>query len=378
MKHIAILCGGSSYEHEVSIVTGIQVAQAIDRTLYTFSFVYFDKHNNAFLIKDYAQKKDFKRNKRIPVSIIRKNGGAVLQLDGFLKRTIAVDAFYLAFHGGSGESGQIQGLLELYDAVFTSASQEGSVISMNKSLTKEVLRNSGISVLPSHNIFSSNYAIDSQKEIEHILQKLSLPVIIKPVHLGSSIAISIAHTDVELEKYLNVATKVDNEILLEPALQSFTEYNISVRTRLGQVELSPIEEPKRKEEFLSFEDKYSNGSKKTGGKQTGGGMELLDRTVPAKIAAELEAKIQDTALKVYQATRLSGLVRIDFIYHEGELYCSEINPIPGSMSFYLWEASGEQFKQQITFALEDAFSRHAQKIAVVPYQSDIVDKFVGF
>jgi len=377
MKHIAILCGGSSYEHEVSIVTGIQVAAAIDRTKYAFSFVYFDKHNDAFLIENYDRKEHFAKNKRIPVSILRKNGRVILKAQSLFGRSIAVDAFYLAFHGGSGESGSVQGLLELYDAPFTGTSQEGSVISMNKALTKEVLKNSGVRVLPWHSIISTSYAANSKEAIAHILQQLSLPIIIKPVHLGSSIAISIAHTEVELEKHLNVATRVDSEILLEPALQNFTEYNVSVRTHNGKIELSPIEEPRRKEAFLSFADKYSNGSKKTGGKQTGGGMEMLDRTVPAQITQAMETLIRETAQEVYRSARLSGVVRIDFIYHENTLYCSEINPIPGSMSFYLWEASGEQFTDQISIAIEDAITRHSQKIEVVPYHTDIVEKFVG-
>jgi D-alanine-D-alanine ligase len=106
-------------------------------------------------------------------------------------------------------------------------------------------------------------------------------------------------------------------------------------------------------------------------------MELLDRTVPAKISNELVAEIREQAKRSYRACRLSGMLRIDFMYSDGKLYCTEINPIPGSLAFYLWEAGGEPFQEQITQGIEDALQRHADKIHVVPYETDIVDKFIG-
>jgi D-alanine-D-alanine ligase len=209
-----------------------------------------------------------------------------------------------------------------------------------------------------------------------VLETLPLPLIIKPVHLGSSIGITIVTTELELEQQLALAARTDSEILLEPALRDFTEFNVSVRSNQGRVECSPIEEPKREGEVLSFDDKYANGGKKGGGTGDGGGMELLDRTVPADISADLAAEIVNLATKVYRACRLEGLLRIDFMYSAGELYCTEINPIPGSLSFYLWEPAGETFEQQITQAVEDAADRHSKKIRIEPYQTDIVEKFI--
>lgn len=375
--HVAILCGGSTYEHEVSIITGIQVAEALDKTKYTFSFVYFDKDNNTFLIKDFKNRKDFKRGKRLPVDIVKREDGVYLELPTRFNKKQKVHVCYLAFHGGSGESGSVQGMLELYGVPFTSASQEGVVISMNKALTKEVLLHHNIPTLDFISVTTENYNSHKSSVLKEIKQKLSLPVIIKPVHLGSSIAIEVAHNEVELEKFLNVAVRVDNEVLVEPALTDFTEFNVSARTKENEIELSPIEEPKREEEILSFEDKYTKGGgKKTGPKQ-GGGMELLDRTVPAKISPELEKEINQLTKRVYRACRLSGLLRIDFMYSESQLYCTEINPIPGSMAFYLWEANGEQFKEQVTNSLEDAMNRFRQRIKIIPYETDIVDKFIG-
>lgn len=378
MKHVAIFCGGSSYEHEVSIITGIQVAENIDRTKYTPHLVYFDKNNRLHLIKNFTKRSDFKRTNQAEVSIVRRGDTVVLEGSGLLKTRQQIDLVYLAFHGGTGESGQVQGMLEVLGVPFTSPSSEGSVIAMNKALTKEVLRSNGLPVLDFMSVRSDEYQQKTQSVLKEIHEKFSLPVIIKPVHLGSSIGIEIAHTEAELEKYLAVATRVDTEVLIESALQDFTEYNVSVRTNQGEVQLSPIEEPKREDEILSFEDKYTKGGKKGGAKgkgASGGGMEMLDRTVPADISKELASDINELAKRVYRVSRLAGLVRIDFLYHGEKLYCTEINPIPGSMSFYLWEPTGEQFKEQISISLEDALSRQEEKIEIVPYETDIVEKF---
>lgn len=371
-QHIAILCGGSSYEHEVSIISGIQIAENIDTQRFSFSFIYFDKNNQAFLIKNFKNKRSFKSGKRVLVDIVGRNGKAYLKQQSLLGRTIQIDACYLAFHGGSGESGQIQGLLETIGVPFTSSSMEGSAIAMNKAITKEVLTHSGIPMLPWVNVMSCRFREDASKLIAEIEDTLSYPLIIKPAHLGSSIGIQIVHNKTELEKSLMVATRLDTEVLVETALTDFTEYNISVRSNENILECSPIEEPLRKDAFLSFDDKYANGSKKSGG-----GMESLDRKLPAAISQELADTIMQHAKNAYRSARLSGVVRIDFMYAEGRLVLSEINPIPGSLSFYLWEASGEQFSEQITKSIEDAFVRFSRAVSVQPYATDIVDAYIG-
>ncbi|MFT5831733.1 MAG: D-alanine-D-alanine ligase [Candidatus Paceibacteria bacterium] len=377
-KIVAIMCGGASYEHEVSIISGIQIAQNIDRKLYKPVFLYFDQADNVFLIKNFSDnKKDFLKNKRIPVNLIRGVSGLQVQPKVMFTSNTVIDVVFLAFHGGTGESGAIQGLLELYKTPFTAAGQEGAVVAMNKAITKEALVAHDVPVLPWVSILSESFHQDKVVSIKEILDKLSLPLIIKPVHLGSSIGITIAKTEVELGQQLSIAARLDSEILLEPALDDFTEFNISVRSATSGLEFSPIEEPIREGEVLSFDDKYANGGKKGGDKGSNGGMELLGRTVPAKIPDELAEEIRGLAAKVYRACRLSGMLRIDFMYSKGKLYCTEPNPIPGSLAFYLWEAAGETFQQQITQAIEDSLDRHSKKIVIEPYETDIVEKFVG-
>lgn len=371
-KQVAILCGGDSYEHEVSIITGIQVFETIDTSLYEPTLVYVDTKNTFWHLVNFKNKKDFYTCRRVPVNIVQADRGAALMTKGWLPKVTAIDIFYLAFHGGFGESGGIQGMLDVYKAAYTSASLEGAVTAMNKTLTKEVLHHAGVPVLPWVSVFAHEYTNHKKDILDKITATLSFPLIIKPVHLGSSIGISIVKEVIALEKQLTIACELDTEILVEPALKEFTEYNVSVRQGQSGVVLSPIEEPVRTHDMLTFGDKYDNGAKKQGG-----GMQNLDRHLPAQIPQKLQQEIERAATLVYRATRLDGLVRIDFMYADSTLYCTEINPIPGSMAFYLWEAGGEQFTSQITQALEWAEAQSKRKVARVPYQTDIVKKFIG-
>ena len=154
-------------------------------------------------------------------------------------------------------------------------------------------------------------------------------------------------------------------------MTNFVEYNISVRKKGEEIEVSEIEKPVSKDEILSFADKYQRGGKKTGG------MASLNRELPAKIDSKLRKKIEDVAKRSFELIRAKGMLRIDFMYVNDEVYVTEINPIPGSMAFYLWEASGISFKNQITDMLHQAeVDDNNRKSKLLKYDSDIVEKFV--
>ena len=154
-----------------------------------------------------------------------------------------------------------------------------------------------------------------------------------------------------------------------------TELNCSVRIVNDTLEVSPVERPIQHDELLSFADKYQRG-----GKNKAAGMASLDRDLPAKIPEPLRDRVQSAARVAYTACRMKGTPRIDFMYTESDdtLYLTEINPIPGSVAFYLWEAAGVSFKQQITDAIEQAV-RDADEVGgrALDYQSDIIEKFVN-
>lgn len=369
MKNIIVLFGGRSAEHEVSVITGLQVLENIDRKKYTPYAIKLDKNNQFQYYDGLVSRKNYLEMHPQIVDFSRDNKGAYFETGKIIKKKIYVDTAYLAFHGGNGESGPIQGFLEILDIPYTSPNVESSSIAMNKQITKQIVKSYDISVVDGISVCDQ----DVKQNVDQVIKNLrmKLPLIIKPVHLGSSIAINIAKTKVELKKYLLEAAQVDTEIVVEKLITNFEEYNISVRQINSQIITSEIEKPLSTDDILSFADKYQRGGKKTGG------MASLQRDLPAKISSTIEKKIKSTAVDVFKAIRAKGLVRIDFMVVGETVYVTEVNPIPGSMSFYLWEASGVSFKQQITDLLEQAAKdTEIKKSKQLDYTTDIVEKFV--
>ncbi len=374
VKPVIIAFGGVSSEHEVSVITGLQVLENIDTGLYEPYVIYLAKKGEILYLPQLKNRSGFFRSSRKPVVFGLDARGGFMKTGRWLPKKIYPYAAYFAFHGGQGESGPLQGLFETIGIPFTSPNQEASVLTMNKYLTKQVVSEAGIETAPGSRLFSFEIKEDVENSSKKIIQKLGLPAIIKPVHLGSSIGIKISRSEVELEKFLLEAAFIDNEILVEKYLSSFVEYNCSVRVVGGKVEASEIERPFSKDEILSFADKYQRG-----GKKTGAGMASLQRELPAKIDDDLKKRLQESAKKAFVACRCKGMVRIDFMYtNDKKLYLTEINPIPGSMAFYLWEASGISFKQQISDLIEQAVVDAAEaKSRRLEYETDIVGKFVS-
>jgi len=374
-KPVLIVFGGLSPEHEVSIITGLQVLESIDRNQYRPIVIYIDKHGAIFCLPNLRDRHGFLTATRKLITFGRNAKGGFIRTNGMFGKKMYPYAAYLALHGGPGESGPVQGFFEVTGVPFTSASQESSVLMMNKQLTKQVVSGVGVEVVPGISMRSSEIRAGADRCAKNTASKLGLPVIVKPVHLGSSIGIAVARTEVELEKALLEAAFIDTEILVEKFLPSFVEYNCAVRSVSGKLEASEVERPLSKDEILSFADKYERGGKKTGGDS---GMASLSRELPAKIDADLKHLIQETAKKAFLACRTKGMVRADFMYTaDKNLYLTEINPIPGSMAFYLWEASGISFTQQISDLIEGALYDKEHDPMPLEYKTAIVEKFVS-
>lgn len=370
-KSIAILFGGVSAEHEVSVITGLQVLENIDRSKYDIHAICLSKNNTFLYYPELKTRKDFFKIKPKEIYWGSDKKGSFIRSLGFVENKIYIDAAYMSFHGGNGESGQMQGFLEVVGVPYTSSNLETSVISMNKVLTKEVLEANGIKTIPWVRVFADEIKRDLQGVVKLTLKTLEFPLIIKPVHLGSSIAINIAKTNVELKKHLLEASFADSEVLVEKYIKGIREFNISVRKVNGKILTSEIQEPLSKDEILSFADKYQRGGKKTGG------MAAMVGNLPAKIPAKLKKDLLDSAVKAYKAIRADNLLRIDFLYDQKNIYVIEVNPIPGSMSFFLWEASGISFKDQITDSLNQAISVfNENKSRRLDYKTDIVENFI--
>lgn len=366
MKTVVVCFGGVSPEHEVSVITGLQVLEHIDRTQFQSHALFVTDHGEYFLISNASNRSDFLHGRRSPVMFGIDEKGGYLQTKGMFAQKIYPDCAFLAFHGGKGESGSLQGLFDSLNIPFTSSSVASSAVAMNKALTKEIVSAYGIDVIPGVVVKSED--VNSSTTIP-----LKLPVIVKPAHLGSSIGVTIAQTSAALTKALLASAQVDSEIVVEQLMTDYTEFNCAVRKINGKIEASEVERPLRKDEILSFADKYQRG----GGKKSGG-MASLSRELPAHIPKELKKQIQDTAMKVFDCIRAKGMIRCDFMVVKKKVYLIEVNPIPGSMGFYLWEATGISFSDQITDLINEAVKEFEISSAKkLTYHTDIIEQFVN-
>lgn len=372
---ILVVFGGIAPEHEVSVVTGLQALERVDRARFEPHVVYMDQKGALWYLPGLEDRYGFYRVKRIPAAFGRDTQGGYLRASGLLGTTIRPYAAFLASHGGTGENGPVEGLMKSAGVPATGPTVESAAIAMNKKLTKEAVGSAGVPVLPDVRFFADEVVKNPEECATRVAGCVGLPAIVKPVHLGSSIGITVAKTAVELQKALLEASHMDSEVIVEPFLAEITEFNCAVREMVdGSLQASEVERPVGHDAILSFADKYERG-----GKKQGGGMASLSRELPAKITPEKKREIQELAQKAYRATRSAGMARLDFMQSkEGELYLTEINPIPGSLAFYLWEASGIPFATQITDALEAAVARAKREEALIlEYKSDIIERFTA-
>ncbi len=308
--NIAILFGGSSFEHEISIVSAITMKKVLKKSKLTYIFV--DSNREFYLIDtDKINSKlfssgEYKKSK--PLSL--KQGGFFA--DGmFGSKEILTDVTLNLIHGRDGEDGKISSMMEFFSIPFISPRTEASVLSYNKLYTKLFAKSIDVKTVPYESLSKNG-----SREIS-----IDYPVIIKPVRLGSSIGVSIVKEKSELDYALDVAFEFDTDVIIEPFIEGVKEYN-QAGTYTDKWELSIVEEP-QKEEFLDFEKKYMDFSRDS-------------QVLSANISDEIKENIQNNFKKIYNTVFNGSLIRCDFFVVDGEVLLNEINPIPGSMSNYLF------------------------------------------
>ncbi|HYU20859.1 MAG TPA: D-alanine--D-alanine ligase family protein, partial [Chloroflexota bacterium] len=274
-------------------------------------------------------------------------------------RSTLVDVVFPIVHGTFGEDGTIQGLLELADVPYVGAGVVGSAVGMDKIVMKAAFRAHGLPTVEYTWFTRQRWREAREQVIEEVEAALRYPLFIKPANLGSSIGITKATDRLSLAEALDVAAHYDRRLLVEESFEGAMEINCSV---LGNQEpiASVCEQPVRWTDILSYEDKYLRGSK---AKDSGGGMAEAERRIPAPISAELTAEVQRMAIEAFRAIDCAGLARVDFLVdpEQGRIRVNEINTMPGSLSFYLWEPSGISFPALIDRLIELAFERHRER-----------------
>ena len=377
-KIIAVFFGGRSPEHDVSVVTGLQILSAIDSEGYEAFPVYITtdgqwlvgdilRERSSYMLSAESRKQasavtlDLKpggRGRLVPLKAGLFGGGKAMEFD------VAIPSF----HGLYGEDGNIQGLFELAGVPYAGMRTMGSAVLMDKGATKKVLQGAGIPVLPYAMIYrpDEGYMI-AEDALKEMMGDVDFPCIIKPSHLGSSIGVARVENMEELRAALPVVFEFDDAAILEPFVENLVEYNVAVSKAFGDIRTSAIERPKATEELLDFKQKYLSGADSKTGDKTGGtktvgaiseGMLSLTRELNPDLDKKSAQDIKDWAVTMFKAVEGTGAPRIDFIGNEktGELWLNEVNPWPGSIGYFLWEAAEDPilFTDLLTVLIEEA------------------------
>ncbi len=362
---VGVVFGGRSVEHDVSVVTGHQVMQALNPALYEVVPIYIDREGRWFTgdalrdLKNYGDE-IFRLSGVQPtlLSPSTQHHGLLLNAvrSGWFGRSHVqrLDVVFPAIHGSHGEDGTLQGLLEMADIAYVGCGVEASAIANDKQMTKVVLRQHGVPVIDSITVSRADWFDDPDKVVLRVHEQLDYPVFVKPVTLGSSIGIGRADDEATLRASLDVAANLDSRILVEAAIQYGVEINCSVMGNGNEIRASVLEQPLSWDAFLTYEEKYMRGSE---------GMKSAERIIPAPITPELTERIQKLAQQAFIAIGGRGIARIDFLARpeSGEVYLNEINTLPGSFSFYLWQEAGMSASDVVHKLVTLAQDAHADK-----------------
>lgn len=352
--NVGVIFGGKSSEHNISVITGIQVLGAL-KNEHKAIIIYIDNSGVWLSGKEYGDIQTFrkmnsddskKKNKPIKTGKkvhLRPASNWLYAENG--TRIARLDVCVLANHGLNGEDGTLQGLLELSGIPYTGSGVRASSLAMDKIVMKQLFGECGLPILPYVHFDNFEYNCDLYSILTRIKDTLRFPIMVKPANLGSSIGISKAKDYASLFSSIRVALEWDNRVILENALENFTELNCAALVCGNECTVSEIEKPIGWKEFLTYEDKYM-------AKSFGSGREF-----PAKLTEELAQRIKKMTAEVCAAIGSQGIARVDFMLKDDNLYVNEINTIPGALANYLFSFEGgltftELIEKSITAAIE--------------------------
>lgn len=374
--NVGVIFGGRSVEHEISVISALQVIHSIDRDKYNVVPVYITKKGQFYTgeaLNDIQNYKDLDRllSRCRQIIIVNHNGSIVMaEYPGSMFRKAqlgTIDVALPVVHGTNVEDGTLQGYLEMLEIPYAGCNVLSSALGMDKIVMRMILKEAGLPVLNYVWFYAKRWFSDPDGVYKEIESSLPYPLIVKPANSGSSIGIAPAANREELEDALDLASRFSNRIIVEPKVVNLREINCSVLGDYEKAQPSVCEEPISSEQILSYKDKYMHEETKGMGGQA--------RQLPANIPAELTALIQELALKTFWLLDCSGVSRIDFLIdtESEQVYVNEINTIPGSLSFYLWEATGKSFTELTEDLIQLALKRSRERANLVfSYETNIL------
>ena len=333
-KNIIVVFGGVSNENEVSVITGTMAANILKNGGHTVIPVYVAQDGATYCAPELADVRNFKSNNfsAYPKAVVANGGVYIFNKKGKMKRFVKADAALNCCHGGAGEGGAVSGLFRIAGIPLASAGIFESSLFMDKYLTKLILAALGVK--------TAEYTyIKSREEVDCPHNMPQFPLIVKPVTLGSSIGIEKVNDLKKLQSAVETALIYDSAVIVEKYLENRREINCAAYFVKGEVVTSECEEAISSGDVLSFEDKYQGGGKSV---------------LPADIPAEMAKLIKDTTRKVYSDLNMRGIVRFDYIISGGEVYLSEVNTVPGSLSYYLLSSGFKDFFAVLNAVIEQA------------------------
>lgn len=350
--NVAVFFGGRSVEHEISVISALQAISAMNKDKYEVVPIYISKQGRWFTGQELLEIKNYKDmsalTERCTEVFMRPEYGDYnlykAEVGRFSRRNPVLCELHVVLpvlHGTNGEDGIFEGLLETIGIPFAGCNTLSSANGMDKITMKMILRECGIPVVDYVWFTDRQWFADKESLIKKIESQLGYPVIVKPANLGSSVGIGKASCREELVAKIDNAERFSQRIIVEHMIEQLKEINCSVLGDADDHQSSVCEEPIKTGDFLSYEDKYMGGSK------SAKGMQASEKRIPAQLSGEVSEHIRHIAGETFRVLSCHGVSRVDVMIDEkdGNVYVNEINTIPGSLSFYLWEATGITFEQ---------------------------------
>lgn len=378
--NIGVFFGGRSTEHEISVISASQAMAAIDRSKFDVTPIYITKQGRWFTgdalldVSNYRNVNELlKKCTEVYMKPVYGDYNLYRSNPGFFDRKGIVnrlDVVIPVLHGSNGEDGIFEGVLDSIGIPYAGCNVLASANGMDKITMKMILAAAGIPVVDYAWFTDKQWFNQREEIINNIESALGYPVIVKPANLGSSVGIATAHNREELIEKVSDAERYSTRIIVEHLLSDMQEINCSVLGDCNDYRTSVLEEPLHGTEFLTYEEKYCGGGAKGGAK----GMQRSLKRIPAELPDEITKKIQYLAGETFRQLGCHGVSRVDVMIDrtDGEIYVNEINTIPGSLSFYLWEATGIPFAKLMETLVDLAVKRkRAMELKTVSYDQNI-------